>query len=73
MISEQHRPVLLRMSITVKVKQFLDRPWGFQEVQASRFQDNRYWKVVRLSNLCTGRLYPKEIFLILIPESTPGP
>jgi hypothetical protein len=37
----------------------LDRPWGFQEVEAPRFQDNRHIKVVRLSALRTGRLYPK--------------
>ena len=36
----------------------LDRPWGFQEVEAPRFTDNRHMKVVRLSALCTGRLYP---------------
>ena len=35
----------------------LDRPWGFQEVEAPRFQDNRHMKVVRLSALSTGRLY----------------
>ena len=36
----------------------LDRPWGFQEVEAPRFQDSRHMKVVRLSALRTGRLYP---------------
>ena len=36
----------------------LDMPWGFQEVEAPRFQDNRHMKVVRLSVLRTGRLYP---------------
>ena len=36
----------------------LDRPGGFQEVKAPRFQDNRHMKVVRLSALRTGRLYP---------------
>jgi hypothetical protein len=41
----------------------LDRPWGFQEVEAPRFQDNRHTKVVRLSTLLSGRLYPQEIFL----------
>ena len=36
----------------------LDRPRGFQESEAPRFQDNRHMKVVRLSAQLTGRLYP---------------
>jgi hypothetical protein len=36
----------------------LDRPLGFQEVEVPRFIDNRHMKVVRLSALRTGRLYP---------------
>ena len=36
----------------------LERPRGFQEDEAPRFQDNRHMKVVRLSALRTGRLYP---------------
>jgi len=37
----------------------LDRPWWFQEVEApTTSEDNRHTKVVRLSVLRTGRLYP---------------
>jgi hypothetical protein len=36
----------------------LERPIVFQEVEAPRFQDNPYTKMVRLSALNTGHLYP---------------
>jgi len=56
--------------VKVKVKQSHYRPGqalrGFQEVEVPRFQDNRHMKVVRLSALRTGSLYPQEIFLVLI-------
>ena len=42
----------------------LERPWGFLEVEAPRFQDNRHMMVVRLSSPRTGRLYS--------PENIPG-
>jgi hypothetical protein len=44
----------------------LDRPIGFREFEAPIFQDNRHMKVVMLSALSTSRLYPQEIFLVLI-------
>jgi hypothetical protein len=36
----------------------LDRPWVFQETETLRFRDNQHTKVVGLSALRTGRLYP---------------
>jgi len=44
----------------------LYRPWGFQDFEANRFQDNRHVKVVSSSTIGTGHLYPQEIFLVLI-------
>ena len=48
---------------TPLIKKYLDytglnRIWGFQEDGAPRFNDNRHTKVVRLSVLRTGCLYP---------------
>jgi hypothetical protein len=48
----------------VKEKQLNYRPWGFQEVEAPRFQDNRHMKMASLLALRIGRLYPWEIFLV---------
>jgi len=39
-------------------KQSLCKPGGFQEVEAPRLPDSRHTKVVGLSALRTGRLYP---------------
>jgi len=49
-----------------KVKQSHYRSGQAQEFGAPRCPDNRHMKVVRLSALSTGRLYPQEIFLVLI-------
>jgi hypothetical protein len=52
-------------AVQVKIKLSRYRPLGFQEVEASEFLDNRHMKVVSLSALRTGRLYPQEGFLVL--------
>jgi len=36
----------------------------FQDIDASIFQENRHMKVIRLSIICSGRLYLQEIFLV---------
>jgi hypothetical protein len=51
---------ITEVNVNVKVKYGfpatgLDRPLGFQEVEAPEFLDNRHMKVVRLSALRTGR------------------
>ena len=58
----------------------LERPRGFQEIEAPRFQDSRHTQVVRLSALRTGRLPPPPpprkyswYSFLLEAESTPGP
>jgi hypothetical protein len=61
---------------SVKGKAFPIQALGFQEVEAPEFLDNRHMKVVRLSALRTGRLYPQKdswYSFLLEAEFTPGP
>jgi hypothetical protein len=44
----------------------LDRPLGFQEVEAPRFLDNRHMKVVGCQPYAPAAFTPQEIFLVLI-------
>jgi len=41
-------------------------PESSRSLRLPTFQDNRHMKVVRLSALRTIRLYPQEIFVVLI-------
>jgi len=49
---------------------------GSRRLRLPEFLDNRHMKVVKLSSLRTGRLYPSRhswyLFLLEV-ESTPGP
>ena len=76
----EHRHIMVRLGTTGATAHIyayrwsnsitiLDRPRGFQEVEAPRFQDSRQMKVVR-SALCTGRLYPHWYSFLLEAEST---
>jgi hypothetical protein len=58
--------ILNHVLYSKKVKLSHYRPLGFQDVEASDFLDIRHMKVVRLSALRTGRLYPHEGVLVLI-------
>jgi hypothetical protein len=56
--------MFVRLKINQSHYRPVDRSWGFQEVEAPRFQNSQHMKVARLSALRTGSLYPQEIFQV---------
>jgi len=68
--------VTIKIIITGK-KQSHDRPWGFQEVEATRFQDSRKYeggKVVSPTHRPPLPLSKHSWYSFLLEaESTPGP
>jgi hypothetical protein len=54
--------------VKVKLSHYrtLAGPWDSRGLRIPGFLGNRHMKVVRLSALRTGRLYPQESFLVLI-------
>jgi len=53
-----------------------DRCWRFHKFEAPRFAENWHMKVLRLSALRTGDLYPRRYLwysFLLDAESNPGP
>ena len=53
-------PMFLPLAVKSNPITGLDRPCGFQEKEAPRFQDSRHMKVVRLSALRIGCFYPQK-------------
>ena len=71
----KHRVAFKKTQVKVKVNESnpytgLERSWGFQEVKAPRFQNNRHMKVALAA--FTPQEVPWYPFL-LETESTPGP
>jgi hypothetical protein len=63
-------PFTCELKVKVKGKaiplQTLTGPQGSKRFSVLEFPDNKHMKVVRLSDLRTGRLYPQKRFLVLI-------
>ena len=60
------KSLLLSFTGRINVKQFLHRPWGFQEIVDPRFIDNRHMKVVSMRPYAPAALTSQEIILVLI-------
>ena len=66
----------LRTACPISYSKAWTGPWGSRRLRLAELLRNRHMKVVRLSALRTGRLYPRRYFsysFLLKTKSTPRP
>ena len=54
------------MKVKIPLLQVWTRPQDSRKLRLPEFLDNRHMKLVKLKAQSTGRLYPQEIFMVII-------